>query len=196
MIKQQLALSALKISMRSYAPISEDTWRQMEGICHYRELSKEQVLYSAGKVPKSFSFVYQGLLRAFTINSKGKEYTKIFFSEGMFPGSMTALLTSSPSYLAIQAIEPSSIIEIDFIKYRELMHQSEEVKLFQIYYLEKNWLLAKDAREIELVQDEAKERYLRFVDSYQSIVDRIPQYYVASHLGITATQLSRIRKSL
>ena len=70
------------------------------------------------------------------------------------------------------------------------------MKLFQIHYLEKNWLLAKDAREIELVQEDATARYLRFIDEYPRLVERLPQYHIALHLGITPTQLSRIRKNL
>jgi hypothetical protein len=76
------------------------------------------------------------------------------------------------------------------------MFQKEDLKLFQIHYLEQNWLLAKDEREIEIVQDNATTRYLRFTRAYPNLVDRLPQYHIASHLGITPTQLSRIRKSL
>ena len=98
--------------------------------------------------------------------------------------------------LAFEAIEESLIIEIDFSGYRKLMIERSDLKLFQIYYLEKNWLLAKDAREIEIVQEDATVRFLRFVHENPTLVERLPQYHIASHLGITPTQLSRIRKNL
>ena len=50
--------------------------------------------------------------------------------------------------------------------------------------------------EIEIVQEDATARYLHFIDKHSSLVDRLPQYHIASHLGITPTQLSRIRKNL
>ncbi|OUS29752.1 hypothetical protein A9Q98_05875 [Thalassotalea sp. 42_200_T64] len=109
---------------------------------------------------------------------------------------MTALLTSSPSILSLEAIEDSLIIEINFIAYRKLMLQNDELKLFQIYYLEKNWLLAKESREIEFVQNDASARYLCFINEYPALKDRLPQYHIASYLGITPTQLSRIKKNL
>lgn len=59
--------------------------------------------------------------------------SKMFFDEGMLPGSMTALLSSTPSILAFEAIEDSLIIEINFAAYRNFMIQNEELKLFQIY---------------------------------------------------------------
>ncbi|MFT5840957.1 MAG: CRP-like cAMP-binding protein [Flavobacteriales bacterium] len=187
---------ALKNSLCSYAPISDETWQAFKGISTFRPLPKNTLLYCAGNIPQSYAYVYQGLIRCFACDESGKEYNKNFFDEGMFPGAMTALLTSSPSMLTFEAIEDSLIIEIDFSDYRKLLIEKNDLKLFQIYYLEKNWLLAKDSREIEIVQDDATARYLRFIDENPALVNRLAQYHIASHLGITPTQLSRIRKKL
>ncbi|MCV2403437.1 Crp/Fnr family transcriptional regulator [Marinomonas sp. C2222] len=196
MLSHQDAFIALRKSLESYAVISDDTWNELKQFCHYRELDKLSFLYKMGDVPNSFSYVYQGLFRCFICDDKGNEYNKIFFCEGMFPGSMTSLLTSSPSFLAIEAIEKSQIIEIEFAAFRQLLLEKEDLKLFQIAYLEKNWLLEKERREIEIVQENATSRYLRFLAEYPELESRIPQYHIASHLGITPTQLSRIRKKL
>jgi len=193
---EEKAFLALRKSLEAYSPISDETWQAFMGISKFRSLTKHSFLYSAGEVPHSYAYVYRGLVRCFVCDEKGNEYNKNFFDEGKFPGSMPALLTSSPSALAFETIEDTFIIEIDFSAYRKLMIEKDDLKLFQIYYLEKNWLLDKDAREIEIVQDDATARYLRFVDKHPSLVDRLAQYHIASHLGITPTQLSRIRKKL
>jgi CRP-like cAMP-binding protein len=187
---------ALRNSLVSYAPISDKTWEALKGISKFRSLPKNTLLYSAGNMPQSYAYVYQGLMRCFACDENGKEYNKNFFDEGMFPGAMTALLTASPSMLSFESIEDTLLIEIDFLSYRKMMVESSDLKLFQIYYLEKNWLLAKDSREIEIVQDDATARYLRFIDEKPTLVNRLAQYHIASHLGITPTQLSRIRKNL
>lgn len=196
MREQEKAFIALRNSLCSYAPISDHTWQDFMAICKFRPLKKNSLIYNIGNISSSYSYVYQGLVRCFASDEKGNEYNKMFFDEGMFPGPMTALLTSSPSLLAFEAIEDSLIIEIDFASYRKLMIANDELKLFQIYYLEKNWLLAKDVREIEIVQDDASARYLRFIDKHPTLAERLPQYHIASHLGITPTQLSRVRKNL
>lgn len=193
---REKAYSALRESLCSYAPISDETWLDFIKITKFRLIKKHSILYPFGEKPRSYSYIYQGLVRCFSCDEKGNEYNKVFFDEGKFPGSMTALLTSTPSKLAIEAIEESLIIEIDFNAYRQLMSKNNELKDFQIFYLEKNWLLEKDAREIEIIQEGAEARYLRFIANYPSLVDRLPQYHIASHLGITPTQLSRIRKNL
>ncbi len=195
-VDDQVALQALRQSLDAYWPISESTWQDFLAICHCRQIPKHGLLYRAGDVPRSYSYVVKGLIRGYAIDDKGNEYNKNFFAEGAFPGSMTALLTSAPSRLSFEAIEDSVVIEIDFAAYRQLMMARDDLKLFQIHYLERNWLLAKDVREIEIVQEDATERYLRFVAEHASLVDRLPQYHIASHLGITPTQLSRIRKNL
>ncbi len=190
------AFNALKKAMESYAPISPETWVALMAICKFRSLNKHQVLYALGQIPFSFSFVYSGLFRSFIADEKGTEYNKNFFYEGTFPGSMVALLRNIPSEFTIVALEPAQVIEIDFRAYRTLLLQRDDLKLFQIYYLERNWLLAKDAREIAIVQEDATQRYLRFIHEYPFLLERISQHHIASHLGITPTQLSRIRKKL
>ena len=92
--------------------------------------------------------------------------------------------------------EINSKVKYSWVDKGSIRLNNDELKTFQIYYLEKNWLLAKDIREIEIVQDDATARYLRFVKQHATLVDRLPQYHIASHLGITATQLSRIKKNI
>lgn len=190
------AFTALRASLTSYAPIGDKTWREFKSICKFNTIKKQHTLYHLNEIPTFYAYIYKGLIRAFTCDVKGNEYNKVFFDEGMYPGSMTALLTSTPSTLACEALEDSIIIEIDFKAYRKLLSENDELKLFQIHYLEKNWVLAKEIRETEIVQDDATIRYLQFVEQSPSLVDRLPQYHIASHLGITPTQLSRIRKNI
>ncbi len=191
---QDLTFKALKMAMDRYWPIPVSTWDAICSICSHHNLIKGERIYSAGEVPLSFAFVYQGLFRSYITNDQGQEYNKIFFDEGTFPGAMTALLTSTESNFNIQALEDSCVIKINFAAFRQQLKDDHALALFHIHYLEKNWLLAKDAREIQLVQENAEQRYRRFTLNHASICARIPQYHIASHLGITPTQLSRIRK--
>ena len=120
----------------------------------------------------------------------------MFFDEGTFPGSMAALLRETPSLFTVEALEPSLVLEIEFKPFRKLLHEHHDLALFQVHYLEKNWLLAKEPREVALVQQSARLRYEKFIEDYPALARRLPQYLIASHLGITPTQLSRIKKNL
>jgi CRP-like cAMP-binding protein len=193
---EKMSFLALRHSLESYAPISDESWEALRGISKFRSLTKHTLLYRAGDIPQSYAYIYQGLVRGFVCDDKGNEYNKKFFDEGKFPGAMSALLTDTPSKLGFDTLEKTFLIEIDFVAYRQLLLESDDLKLFQIYYLEKNWLLDKDEREIALVQQDASARYQQFISEFPSLVQRLPQYHIASHLGITPTQLSRIRKKL
>ena len=187
---------AFKQTLDFYTPISETTWQALKAVTKITRLEKHQMLYQAGDTPSSFAWVFRGLIRGFVCDENGNEYNKKFFDEGKFPGAMSALLTNTPSKLGFDALEETFLIKIDFLAYRRLLLKCDDLKLFQIYYLEKNWLLDKDEREIALVQQDASARYQRFLSEFPSLVERLPQYHIASHLGITPTQLSRIRKKL
>lgn len=193
---EHLAYQSMRDAMQGYFPLADATWQQLTNICRYREIDKHTPLYPAGAVPTHFAFVYQGLLRVFITDANGHEYNRHFFSEGMFPGSMAALLQSRRSDFSIVALEASCIIELDFNGYRQLLNRCDDLKWYHIHYLEKNWLLEKEAREIEMVQQDATARYARFCQNHPGLLTRLPQHHIASHLGITPTQLSRIRKKI
>ena len=190
------SLRALKKTIEIYCPISVETWEEFKTFCVLIRLDKDQFFTQAGQIPQSFGFVYAGLLRAYVTDSKGNDYNKIFFPEYTFPGSMVALLTAAPSNFSITTLENSHLLQINFKAYRRLLETRDDLKLFHILYLEKHWLVAKEKREVALVQESATERYLSFKEYYPALEKRIAQYHIASHLGITPTQLSRIRKNL
>ena len=60
----------------------------------------------------------------------------------------------------------------------------------------KNWIIEKEEREVSLVMENATERYIKLLQKHPNIDQRIQKLHIASHLGITPTQLSRIRKNI
>lgn len=190
-----MAAEALRASIEGYAPLDARTWRDLLRHCRVTRLAKHEFFCVAGSTPTSFGFVHSGLLRVYVSDDEGREYNKIFFDEGTFPGAMAALLTGQPSVFAIEALEDTCMLRIDFEGYRALLRRRADLMWFHIKYLEHNWLLKKEPRELALVHDDASERYRRFVREYPELHERLPLFHVASHLGITPTQLSRIRRA-
>ena len=186
----------LKEVIDSYSILSLETWNSLKSISKDIVVKKNEYICRINQIPNSFFFVNKGLLRVYILDEKGVEYNKTFFSEGMFPASMVSLLTNTPSEFEIQALEDCQLIQIDFKKYRTLLQKSEDLKLFQIYYLEKNWLMKTESKDISFVQKDAEERYKDFLQDFPKLQSRLTQYHIASHLGITPTQLSRIRKKI
>ncbi|MCU4675381.1 Crp/Fnr family transcriptional regulator [Catenovulum sp. 2E275] len=186
----------LKRILSRYEKLPEKSWLSYLTCCSFKQLNKGDILYSLGEQPKSFAFLNKGLMRAYVIDDKGNEFNKNFFAEGRFPGCMTALLTQTPSFIEIQALEQCDIIEINFKRFRKLLLNDPALMRLHISYLETHWLLEKEPKEIGYLQNEAKQRYRVFLEDYAGIATRLSQYHIAGYLGITPTQLSRIKKQI
>ncbi len=195
-INKEKYIDDLKLKFESYAPISEESWALIVSIVTFQALERNQILLLNGKIAKNIYFVCSGALRAYTTDSQGNIYTKNIFLETDFAGSTVSYLLQKPSNFTLDALEETIIISINYKKYRHFIDTNLDLKNFYIAYLEQNWIVEKEQREVSIVMDHAKERYLELLAKHPKIEQRIQQLHLASHLGITPTQLSRIRKDL
>ena len=106
------------------------------------------------------------------------------------------MLKSLPSHFGIECIEDGKIIEMNYNRYKEIIFKNEDLKSYYIKHIEQNWIVENEKRQISFAAQDAKERYFTFLNEYPGLPDRVPQWQIASYLGITPTQLSRIRKEL
>jgi CRP-like cAMP-binding protein len=195
-LHQDKYLNDLKLKFESYAPISEESWQLIENNTEIKSIKKAELLLRNGQIAKEIYFIAKGALRAFITDTEGNIYNKNIFLEGDLAGSTASLIQQNPSCFAIEALENSILISINYKIYRELIFQKADLKNFYIAYLEKNWVIEKEQREISIVMENATERYLDLLAKHPDISQRIALLHIASHLGITPTQLSRIRKTL
>lgn len=195
---REKAYGFLREAMNKYADLSEQTWKEFIQISKLVKIKKGENLVALGDKPHAVYFVYKGLFRAFILGGEDfdKEVNKNFFDEGRFPASISALLQKQESEICIQALEDSIIIEINHDKYRGLLKRFEDLKWYHIQYLEAHWILEKEPQELSLLGDDSKNRYLKFLKQYPHLEKRIALYHIASKIGITPTQLSRIRKEI
>lgn len=186
----------LKLKFESYAPVSATSWQLIENSIEVQSIKKGELLLRNGQIAKEIHFIVEGAMRAFITDAAGNIYNKNIFLDGDFAGSTVSLIQQTPSDFSIEALEDSILININYKKYRELIFQNDDLKNFYIAYLERNWIIEKEQREISIVMENATERYLDLLSKHPNISERIPLLHIASHLGITPTQLSRIRKTL
>lgn len=183
-------------ALNRYAPISRDEFALLKPYLKLRVAQKGEMLQDNYTPANAIYFICKGLLRTYYLHEQSTIYTKNLFMENYFSASVISLLSGENSYLCIQALEPSILIEINYKGYRHLIDTNEAFKNFYIRYLEKNWIIEKEQNEISLIIDNATTRYQNFLEKFPDIEKRVSQHHIATHLGITPTQLSRIRKSL
>lgn len=196
MKKSEEYFKQLRDACKQYYEFSDESFEAFKNICFIKEVKKGEVLQDTYSKAKYIYFICKGILRTYYISEDANIYTKNLFSENYFSASKVSLITKEDSYLNIEALEDSILIYIDFDGYKKLIDENVEFKDFYINYLEKNWVIVKEKNEISLIIDDATTRYLNFIKNNPNIENRISQHHIANHLGITPTQLSRIRKKL
>lgn len=178
-----------------YYPISEESCKALLGICKVRYIKKNELILQAGDLALYYYFVQKGLLGYYTIDENGSIVYKIFFEENSFVASTAAIIENKPSDFNIIALEEVQLITYSANAFHELVNNHHDLALFYIAYLEKNWVVKKEPLEINLKWESATERYVQLSQN-QHLFSRLKQHHIASYLGITPTQLSRIRKEI
>ncbi len=181
--------------MNSYAALSPATTKVLKTICQVKLFKKNELILRAGEYAKYYYFVCKGLLGYYKSDADGNIIYKLFFEENSFCASTAAIIEEKPSTFNIIALEDVELIQYSAKAFRELIMTRHDLALFQIAYLEKNWVVKKEPLEIGLKWESAKERYLQLYQN-QALFKRLKQHHIASYLGVTPTQLSRIRKEL
>lgn len=160
-----------------------------------KNVSKGHVFLREGEVCQQAFFVAKGLLRSFTIDDAGKEHVIQFAPENWFISERSSIFFNEPSEFFIEAIEDSTVVLID----KDFMTMAAELSpVFREYNerLLQNHIRHLQKRVNQLLSAPAEKRYLNFIHLYPDLLLRVPQWMIASYLGITPESLSRVRKDL
>ncbi|WP_316822439.1 Crp/Fnr family transcriptional regulator [Pedobacter gandavensis] len=182
--------------IKQYAVISTAAQEAWQGLLKTQKLAKQEYLLQEGSTPKHVSFVEKGLLSYYYTNKEGDTVIKKFFPEQTLVASTSALLLQEPSKFTIQALEETNLISYPFEQFRLLSLEFPDISRFYIQYLERHWVIEKEIGEISLKYETAGQRYADFKKEQPQLLQRLKLHHIASYLGISPTQLSRIRAEL
>lgn len=173
--------------------LKKNDWQLMLPALSVKLAEKETELQEIGQPALIHYFIISGIARLYYITPEGKELNKGFYDENSMVGNLSALILNEPSRFAIETLESSIVIELDLKSFRELAYSNEGwLRVFN--YCCQMMLVRNERREAELLTMSAKQRFLQFVRNFPGHLDRIPQYHVASYLGITPVALSKYKK--
>lgn len=182
--------------MLNYAAISDESFNELWSFVRVKHYRRGDYLLRYGSVAKKMIFVYEGIVISLYNTQDDSVHIKNFFTEGRAAASMVSMLTGRPSSFALQALDEVEVLEIPYEHYSELIARHDDLKDFYIAYLEKNWVIENERKQIAFATEAADQRYLTFLEDYPGLEKRVAQKNIASYLGITPTQLSRIRQKL
>jgi len=156
------------------------------------EFKKNDFFIKIGQINRTIGVVRKGVLRGFAIDDNGNEVNLILYQENdIISGNF---VPNVPAPINVQAIENCIIDVTDFSKAMLALRDNEYLNA--AFNEMVNKLHSKiQSRLTSFINYNSIDRYQFFLREYPNVINRIPNYHIANFLGITPTQLSRIRKS-
>jgi len=176
-------------------PLSEEMKRDLKNISIVKNVEKGEILLSENSFRKIQIFVVSGCLRSFYKTENGKEHTLQFAIKNWWISDYITLFKSAESVMYIESLSNSKVILFEHKELDKLYNTYPELAILQRTGLE-NRVAALQKRILGLLSLTAKEKYQKFVEEYELFEKVIPNYQIASFLGITPESLSRIRKEI
>lgn len=160
-----------------------------------RSFRKKQYVVQAGDVAKYESFVVKGCCRTFYVDNQGEEHIVQFAIEDWWTSDLHSFLTGEPAIFNVEALEDLELLQIDLASLEELYLRVPKFERFFRILFQKS-MIAMQGRILSNISKTADQKYLDFIKRYPNIEQRVPQYMVASYLGITPEFLSKIRRQM
>ena len=176
------------------APLADEDWEKFSSRLQKLSLPKHSILVREGQVCNEVYFIASGLVRLYVMND-GKEICRQFFFENMFFSEYESFLTRNPSKTFADVLEDTEIYRFT---HADMQWFYQTIPAFQFIgrMIAENLFIKISERVNSFLTETPEQRYQSLVASRPKVMQRIPQYMIASYLGITPEHLSRIRKKL
>lgn len=156
------------------------------------KIKKRQFIVQPNFVVKHRNYIVTGAFRAYVVDDNGQDSTIAFAIEDWWITDYNSYILQKPATMFVVALEDSVILEIPYEKEQALKAANHKFETFFRIRAERTAAFMQQ-RIISNLTQTAEERYENFISKYPQIVQRVPQYALASYLGMTTEFLSRIR---
>lgn len=154
---------------------------------------KKEFLLKEGQVCRTLHFVEKGCLRMFFINDKTTEQITQFAMENWWISDFFSFTDNKPSPYFIQTVEKSEILSIDSLSFETMLKDLPQMERYFRIIMQR--AVAASQLRIKYISELSKEEfYIHFCTSFPEFVQRVPQYMIASYLGLTPEYVSELRK--
>jgi CRP-like cAMP-binding protein len=159
-----------------------------------KQVKRKEILIREGQVCSNSYFINSGCLRYFH-TVEGEEITGQFFFENGWYADYGSYLSGKPSDQNIEALEKTELLVLPKAALDKLFIEIPKFEKFGRLMAEKAFLGLRQHNEL-LTKQTPEERYLNLIKDRPKLIERVPQHYIASYLGIKPPSLSRIRKRI
>jgi CRP-like cAMP-binding protein len=182
-------------TLRTKAHVPDAEFAEYITMTQPRTFRKGEIVIPEGSVQRFNIFIVRGCIRTYNAGADGLEKTIYFAEEGYWTGDLDSMRNGTPAKHSFQALEDTYAITLLTDKweycYRRYTWMTEVFALGL-----QRWSAKLNEHLSRLLSDTPESNYQRLLQERPKLVQRVPQYYIASYLGITPETLSRIRKKM
>jgi len=175
--------------------LSDEIINDLKAIIIEKNVQKGEIILQENSIRKIQIFISSGCLRAFYKTENGKDHTLQFATKNWWISDYMTLFNKKKSLLSIESLSHSKILIIEQSELEKLYSQYPEFGLINRMNLQ-NRIASLQKRIFGLLTMTAKEKYEQFIKDYEIFEKVIPNYQIASFLGMTPESLSRVRKEI
>jgi CRP-like cAMP-binding protein len=178
-------------------PVDEEHWQDYLSCFSRIEVPAKTVLLKEGEISKKLFLIEKGCIRVW-FNNNGKDITFQFFFENNTVASMESFRKKFPSPVVIETIEPSVLWWIHKKDVDRIIADISEIPILRNKFIDLLFERTFDYMKhfFSFIKDTPTQRYLNLITEKPQIIQRIPQHYIASYLGVSTVHLSRIKSKM
>ena len=190
-----------KSYIQKYVALNFVEWNLVKLRLKVKHFKKGDIIHNIGDISRQIYFINSGLARAYTIDENGKDYTwSLFFNDenshtvNLFVVDYDSFINQTPSRLEIEVLEDCEVLEVGYDDFFFINNNSKKMKHFTqvmvdfAYSYLHNIVLDRQTKT-------AKQRFEEFMQQTPHLLEKVPQYHIATFLSITPQHLSRLKKS-
>lgn len=187
--------SVLNEIQKMFPFLDENEIKLLLTISEIKTIAADIILVREGTINSNVHLVISGLLRSYVTTSAGDERTILISKEKMRTASFNSILKNEPSEITIESIEPSTLLIINSQKFQQLIKSQPKLAFLEKEGM-KDYLMDAMERIHFFTVLSPEERFISFREKHPELIQRVPQKYLASFLGITTVSLSRIKSRI
>ncbi len=187
-------VKALEEKIYHDIPANKDELTELADLFIQREFPRKKILVLAGEKWEKVFFIHQGIIRFYYTDTEGREFNKGFFREGQLVWPVAPSARKNNSLFSIAPVEDIKVSVCSFASFYSWLADHGYWEKFALPHVE-SFAEDKFLREYEFLMNSATKRFQNFCMENPGLAKRIPDYHLASYLGITNVSLSRIKKS-
>jgi CRP-like cAMP-binding protein len=179
-------------NIQSKRSITEKDFELFADLFERKTIKKKEKLIEEGKINDKLYFIEHGLLYSYKTLESGNIQVIQFAEENYWISDLYSFFSFSKSLFTIQALEDCEVLSITRENFDAVCEQYPTMETFFRHNFQSAYVTTLK-RLSDVYSEDAETKYAHFIKQYPRLVQRVPQYLIASYLGILPSSLSRIR---